>query len=70
MPHRPGCSSGSSELVAATSASATLVLAHEGPIVGATILGLDAIGAGAEAIKRARAELQSAIGELGQQLVS
>jgi N-acetylglucosamine kinase-like BadF-type ATPase len=45
------------QLVTATSANATLVLAHEGPIVGATILG------------RARAELQSAIAELGQQPV-
>jgi N-acetylglucosamine kinase-like BadF-type ATPase len=56
-------------LVKATSASATLVIAHEGPIVGATILGLDAIGAGSEAISRARAELQLAIAELGRQPV-
>ncbi|HEX3618669.1 MAG TPA: BadF/BadG/BcrA/BcrD ATPase family protein [Solirubrobacteraceae bacterium] len=58
------------QLVTATSANATLILAHEGPIVGATILGLDAIGAGTEAISRARAELQSAIAELGQQPVA
>jgi N-acetylglucosamine kinase-like BadF-type ATPase len=56
-------------LVKATSASATVVVAHEGPIVGATILGLDAIGAGSEAISRARAELQLAIAELGRQPV-
>jgi N-acetylglucosamine kinase-like BadF-type ATPase len=56
-------------LLKATSASATLVLADEGPIVGATILGLDAIGAGSEAISRARAELQLAIAELGRQPV-
>jgi N-acetylglucosamine kinase-like BadF-type ATPase len=56
-------------LVKATSASATLVLAHEGPIVGATILGLDAIGAGSAAISRARAELQLEIAELGRQPV-
>jgi N-acetylglucosamine kinase-like BadF-type ATPase len=56
-------------LVAATSSSASLILAHEGPIVGATILGLDAIGAGAQAISRARAELQLAIAELGRQPV-
>jgi hypothetical protein len=56
-------------LVAATSSSASLILAQEGPIVGATILGLDAIGASAQAISRARAELQLAIAELGQQPV-
>jgi N-acetylglucosamine kinase-like BadF-type ATPase len=56
-------------LLKATSASATLVLAHEGPIVGATILGLDAIGAGSDAISRARAELQLAIADLGRQPV-
>jgi N-acetylglucosamine kinase-like BadF-type ATPase len=56
-------------LVTATSSNATLILAHEGPIVGATILGLDAISAGAEAIGRARAELQTAIAELGHQPV-
>lgn len=54
------------QLLAATSASAKLVLAHEGPIVGATILGLDAIGAGPGAIGRARTELQQAIAELSQ----
>jgi N-acetylglucosamine kinase-like BadF-type ATPase len=59
-----------SEGVYATSASATLVIAQEGPIVGAAILGLDTMGAGPDAISRARAELQRAIGELGQQLVS
>ncbi|MDE3132740.1 MAG: ATPase [Acidobacteriota bacterium] len=53
-------------LVRASSASATLVVAHEGPIVGATILGLDALGAGPEAIGRARAELQLAIADLGR----
>ncbi len=58
------------ERIAAASASATLVVAQEGPIVGAAILGLDAIGAGPDAITRARTELQQAIGELGQQLVS
>jgi N-acetylglucosamine kinase-like BadF-type ATPase len=57
------------QLVTTTSANATLILAHEGPIVGATILGLDAIGAGADSISRARAELQSAIEELGRQPV-
>ncbi len=46
------------------------MVAQEGPIVGAAILGLDAIGAGPDAIRRARTELQQAIGELGQQLVS
>jgi N-acetylglucosamine kinase-like BadF-type ATPase len=56
-------------LVKATSPSATLVVAHEGPIVGATMLGLDAIGAGSVAISRARAELQLAIAELGRQPV-
>jgi len=57
------------ELVAAVSPSARVVLAHEGPIVGAAILGLDEIGAGAEAIARARVELQRAIGELSAQAV-
>jgi hypothetical protein len=57
-------------LRAALSASAELVLAHEGPIVGATILGLDAVGAGPEAIDRARAELQQAIAEVGRQPVA
>jgi N-acetylglucosamine kinase-like BadF-type ATPase len=56
--------------VHAVSDSATVVVASEGPIVGAAMLGLDAIGAAPEAITRARAELQNAIGELGQQLVS
>jgi N-acetylglucosamine kinase-like BadF-type ATPase len=55
--------------LAATSESAKLVVAHEGPIVGATILGLDAIGAGPAAIGRARWELQQAIAELSQQPV-
>lgn len=55
--------------VHATAASATVVLAHEGPIVGAAILGLDAIAASPGAIARARAELQHAIGDLSQQLV-
>jgi N-acetylglucosamine kinase-like BadF-type ATPase len=59
-----------SERLSETSASATLVVAQEGPIVGATILGLDAIAAGTDAITRARTELQQAIGELGQQLVT
>ena len=59
-----------SELLSATSTSATLVVAQEGPIVGAAILGLDALAASPDAIVRARAELQQAIGELGQQLVS
>ena len=59
-----------SELISATSASATIVVAQEGPIVGAVILGLDALAASPDAIVRARAELQQAIGELGQQLVS
>jgi N-acetylglucosamine kinase-like BadF-type ATPase len=58
------------ELVAATSPSARVMLAHEGPIVGATILGLDAIGAGPDSISRARTELQLAIAELGRQTVS
>jgi N-acetylglucosamine kinase-like BadF-type ATPase len=58
------------QLVTATSANATLILAHEGPIVGATILGLDAIGAGTEAIGRARAALQTAIADLGRQPVA
>ena len=58
------------QLLAATSPSAKLVLAHEGPIVGATILGLDAIGAGADAVSRARLELQQAISELSQQPVA
>jgi N-acetylglucosamine kinase-like BadF-type ATPase len=53
--------------VHAVSDSATVVVAHEGPIVGAAMLGLDEIGAAPEAITRARAELQNAIGELGQQ---
>jgi N-acetylglucosamine kinase-like BadF-type ATPase len=56
-------------LLADTSPSAKLVLAHEGPIVGATMLGLDAIGAGPEAIARARHELQQAITELSPQPV-
>jgi N-acetylglucosamine kinase-like BadF-type ATPase len=55
--------------VRAVSASVSLAVAQEGPIVGATILGLDAIGAGPEAVSRARSELQRAIAELGGQLV-
>jgi N-acetylglucosamine kinase-like BadF-type ATPase len=55
------------ERVHAISDSATVVVAHEGPIVGAAILGLDEIGAAPEAIARARAEFQNAIGQLGQQ---
>jgi hypothetical protein len=58
------------ESISATSASATLIVAQEGPIVGAAILGLDAISAGEDAVRRARTELQRAIAELGQQLVS
>jgi N-acetylglucosamine kinase-like BadF-type ATPase len=58
------------EQVHAVSVSATVVVAHEGPIVGATMLGLDAIGAGPDAIARARVELQDAIEELGQQPVA
>ncbi len=57
------------QLVAATSPSAKLVVAHEGPIVGAAILGLDAIGVGPDAIGRARAELQQAIDALAPQPV-
>lgn len=55
--------------LAASSGSAKLVVAHEGPIVGAAILGLDAIGAGPAAIGRARSALQQAIAELSQQPV-
>jgi N-acetylglucosamine kinase-like BadF-type ATPase len=57
------------ELVAAVSPSAKVVLAHEGPIVGATILGLDEIGAGPGAVARAREELQRAISELAAEPV-
>lgn len=57
------------ERVHAISGSATIVVAYEGPIVGATMLGLDAIEAGADAVGRARAELQDAIEELGRQPV-
>jgi N-acetylglucosamine kinase-like BadF-type ATPase len=58
------------QLLAVASPSARLVLAHEGPIVGAAILGLDEIGAGREAVSRARAELQDAVAELSQQPVA
>ena len=54
------------QLLAVTSPSAKLVLAHEGPIVGAAILGLDELGAGPEAVSRARGELQAAIAELSR----
>ena len=57
-------------LLAETAPSAKLVLAQEGPIVGAAILGLDAIGAGPDAITRARAELQQAIDDLAPQPVA
>jgi N-acetylglucosamine kinase-like BadF-type ATPase len=57
------------ELVHATSASATLVVAHEAPVVGAAMLGLDALDAGFDAIARARVELQQAIGRLGKRLL-
>ncbi|MDE3129935.1 MAG: ATPase [Acidobacteriota bacterium] len=52
-------------LVSATSPSARLVVAQEGPIVGAAMLGLDALGAGPQAIGRARRELQAAVTDLG-----
>lgn len=56
--------------VHASSPSATVVLAYDGPIVGATILGLDEIDAGTDAITRARIELQRAIVDLGKQPVA
>jgi hypothetical protein len=55
--------------LAATPASTELIVAHEGPIVGAAILGLDALGAQPQAVARARAELQQAISNLGRELV-
>jgi N-acetylglucosamine kinase-like BadF-type ATPase len=51
--------------VRAVSASASVVRTPDGPIVGAALLGLDAIGAGPDAIDRARSELRRAIAELG-----
>jgi N-acetylglucosamine kinase-like BadF-type ATPase len=57
------------ERVNATSDSASVVVAHEGPIIGATMLGLDEIGAGSEAVARARVELQDAVDKLGRQPV-
>lgn len=57
------------ELVRAVSPSAQLVVAHEGPIVGAALLGLDEIGAGPDAVARARVELQQAIAELAAEPV-
>ena len=57
------------EEVHAVSPNATLVVAHEAPIVGAAMLGLDAIGAAPDAVRRAREELREAIGELRQQPV-
>lgn len=58
------------ERLHATAPTATVIVSDEGPIVGAAMLGLDAIGAGAEAIARARVELQDVTGELGQQRVA
>jgi N-acetylglucosamine kinase-like BadF-type ATPase len=52
------------ESVHASCPRATVVVATDGPVVGAAMLGLDEIGASADAISRARAELQQAIGEL------
>lgn len=47
--------------------AAEVLVTHEGPIVGAALLGLDAVGAGPEAIARARAGLQEAVEALGSQ---
>lgn len=58
------------ERVHAAASTATVVVADEGPIVGAAMLGLDAIGAGPEAIARARVELRDVTGELSQQPVA
>jgi N-acetylglucosamine kinase-like BadF-type ATPase len=46
--------------VRAVAPAATLVVSHTGPIVGATLLGLDRLGADADALARARAELHAA----------
>ncbi len=53
--------------VVAVAPTATVVITHDGPIVGAALLGLDTIGAGPDAIARARAELRQAIAEQGSQ---
>ncbi len=54
--------------VRSRSPSATVIVSQDGPIVGATLLGLDALGAGAAAIARARAGLQRAIADAGSPL--
>ncbi len=41
--------------------AAQVLVTPSEPIVGAALLGLDAIGAGAEAARRARAELDAAV---------
>ena len=48
---------------------ARVVVAHSEPIVGAVLLGLDAIGADPGAKARARAELDGAVGELSAAVV-
>ncbi len=57
------------ELVRASAADARLVLAHEGPIVGAAMLGLDTLGAGEDVVAAARSGLQDAIAALARQPV-
>lgn len=45
--------------------TASVIITHDGPIVGAALLGLDALGVTAEALARARAGLRAAISERG-----
>jgi hypothetical protein len=46
-------------------ANAHVLVSPSEPIVGAALLGLDALEAGAGALARARAELDAAVGTLG-----
>jgi N-acetylglucosamine kinase-like BadF-type ATPase len=55
--------------VQAVAPRARVLLAHSEPIVGAALLGLDAIGADASAKSRARAELDAAVAELSNAVV-
>jgi hypothetical protein len=53
------------QVVRETAPAARIVVASSEPIVGAALLGLDAIGADAVAKRQARAELDAAVRHLG-----
>ncbi len=56
--------------VHATAPAAQILITHEGPIIGAALLGLDAVGSGPEAITRARRQLHEAVTALSREPVA